>query len=219
MRAVKMLVTGSISVIAVAVLACGGSSQVTTVPSDGGVPDGIAPAGDSAADAPGDLDASDGAACTIDADLETAAPPDASLDEAGASVGTCIGCARANCGSQISTCNKDCTCNNTFNCLFNCLGGIGGTLLLCYTQCGGSLSFTGGGPESGLVLCAARSCAPECAACSLYKGLCPSDAATPLDSSPPADSATDAPNDALADAPADAPVDATGDAPVDATGE
>jgi hypothetical protein len=216
MRAVKMLVTGSIVVVGVAILACGGSSQVTLVPNDAGGPDGVAPVADATTDATPDLDASDAAAvCTIDADLETAAPPDASLDEAGASVGTCIGCARANCGSQISTCNKDCTCNNTFNCLFNCLGGIGGTLLLCYTQCGGSLSFTGGGPESGLVLCAARSCAPECAACSLYKGLCPSDAATPLDSAPPTDSATDAP----VDAPADAPVDATSDAPADATGE
>lgn len=215
MRAVKMLVTGSIAVTAVAILACGGSSQVTLAPTDGGA-DGTAPVSDSAVDAPIDLDAADAAdaavACTIDADLETAAPPDAALDEAGASVGTCIGCARAHCGSQISTCNKDCTCNNTFDCLFNCLGGVGGTLLLCYTQCGGSLSLGSGGPESGLVLCAARSCAAQCAACSLYAGLCPADAATPVDSSAPGDSATDAPNDATSDAPADAPADALNDA-------
>ena len=202
MRAVKMLFTGSVTAIAVAVLACGGSSQVGAGASDSGSPDGTS-ATDSAV--PVDLDAGDAGICTIDADLRTAAPPDAALDEAGASVGSCIGCARANCGSQISSCNGDCTCNNTFNCLFDCLGSIGGTLLLCYTQCGGSLSLNTPGPETGLVLCAARSCAAQCAACSLYKGLCPTDAATPIDS------ATDAPADAPTDAPADAPADATGD--------
>jgi hypothetical protein len=207
MRAVKMLVTGSVAAAAVAILACGGSSQVTPG-QDSGAPDSTAPEDSSiASDAPVDLDASDAAAvCTIDADLATAAPPDAALDEAGASVGTCIGCARSNCGSQITTCNKDCTCNNTFNCLFTCLGGVGGTLLLCYTQCGGSLSLMSGGPESGLVLCAARSCAAECAACSLYAGLCPADAAAPPDSA-----ATDSAADAPSDAPTDSATDATGD--------
>jgi hypothetical protein len=212
MRAVKMLFTGSIAAAAVAILACGGSSQVPSNPTDSGIPDGTAPGDSSLADGPVDLDAGDGATmCTIDADLETKAPPDAALDEAGASVGTCIGCARAHCASEITTCNGDCTCNNTFNCLFDCLGGIGGTLLLCYTQCGGSLSLNSGGPESGLVLCAARSCAAECAACSLYKGLCPSDAATPLDSAA-MDSAVDAPSEASNS-------DAAGDASSDATGE
>ena len=207
MRAVKMLVTGSVAAAAIAILACGGSSQVTPGQGDSGAPDGTAPEDSSvAADAPADLDAGDAGVCTIDADLATAAPPDAALDEAGASVGTCIGCARAHCASQITTCNKDCTCNNIFNCTFECLGGIGGNLLGCYTSCNGPLSLSGGGPESGLVLCAARSCAAECAACSLYAGLCPADAATAADSAT-TDSAADAPSDA----PTDSPADATGD--------
>ncbi len=195
MRAARMFFTGSVSAVAVAILACGGSSQNAPAPgSDSGASDVSSPpsGGDASSTdatvAPDDAGEDSAVMCTPDADLRVAAPPDAALDDAGASVGTCIGCARAHCAPQIATCNSDCTCNNTFNCLFDCLGQIGGTLTGCYVECGGSL--TGGGASSNeiaLAECAFKSCAPACAACSLSADLCP-----PPDASAPDGAAGDA---------------------------
>jgi hypothetical protein len=207
MRAVKMLFTGSLAMVTVAVFACGGSSQSTSGGPDSGTLDGTTPVADSATDSSpgaGDANLDAGAvACTIDADLITLAPPDAALSDA-ASVGTCIGCARAHCSAEIVNCNSDCTCNNVFDCLFSCLGTVGGTLIYCYTgQCGGELPLgntTGDDvPEINLIECAAKSCAAACDACSLYPALCstpdagsPTDATSPTDGETSGDSAADA---------------------------
>jgi hypothetical protein len=138
MRAVKMFATGSLVTVAVAIFACGGSTPDTSGGvTDSGTPDAVVgPVADSSsgADATNGTDANldaGPAVCTIDADLTVLAPPDAALNDSGASVGTCIGCARAHCASEIVNCNADCTCNNVFDCLFNCLGTVGGTLVYC----------------------------------------------------------------------------------------
>ncbi len=175
MRAAKMLFTGSLAAAVVAILACGGSSQEPAgSPGDSGAGDvangpstdsSVPPQTDGATTLDAALDAS--VACTIDADLNTTAPPDAALNTTGASVGTCIGCAKTNCPTQIDSCNQDCTCNNVFSCLFECLGSVGGTLIGCYTgTCGGALPGTGGASadqaEIKLLECAAKACAPAC---------------------------------------------------------
>jgi len=163
MRTAKMFVTGSMAAVIVAIVACGGSSSHA--------PGGASDAGGDALASDAALDAS--AACVIDADLTTAAPPDAALNDAGASVGACFGCAKTTCGMDIASCNTDCACNQVFGCLFNCLGSVGGTLLVCLSECSpeGGLSITNLSPsESGLLVCAAKSCSAECAATGLFGG-------------------------------------------------
>ena len=204
MRAVKMLLTGSVATAAVLILACGGSSQVPPGSTADSGADSTTPTGDSStSDSSLDDGGAEDAMCTFDADLNTADPADAALNDAGASVGACLGCAKTNCEAQVNACNKDCSCNGVFACLFGCLGSVGGSLLVCYETCGGSLSLSNANTaEIGLVECAAKSCATECAACSISKSLCPT---TPTDSGPPADSGeTDGASDATSDAPADA---------------
>lgn len=209
MLSLKRLFTGSVAWVAVTIAACGGSSEAPpgTAIDSGPSGDGTAPAGDSSLADGGSEDASEDA-CVTDADLLTATPTDAALNTSGASVGTCIACAQTHCSKQIDTCNGDCVCANEFTNIFDCLGGVGGSLISCYIQYGGSL---GGGSsadpaETALGECAIKTCAAECALCQLSAKLCP-DAGAP----PPAD--------AGADASADAAVDASGDAAADATGD
>jgi len=190
MRAVKMFFTGSVAAVAVAIVACGGSSDAPPgKTTDAGTADDGSAASEDANDA--------------NVNLFTATPVDAALNDAGASVGTCIACAQTTCEKQVAACNDDVACDSTFACAFNCLGEVGGTLAGCYIQCGGSLSGANVDPvETALGQCALKSCATECAVCSISPKLCatPTDAGTPVtDASSDLDSPADGSSDATAE--------------------
>jgi len=210
MRSLRKFVTGSAASVVVAIAACGGSSEAPPAIDSGVSGDGAAGGDSSLADGgPASEDASDDV-CVTDANLLTATPADAALNDSGASVGTCIACAQTHCSTQIDTCNGDCVCANEFTNIFDCLSGVGGSLLTCYIQFGGSLgSGSNADPaETALGECAIKTCAAECALCQLSAKLCPvADAGTP----PAPDAGVDASSDAGEDASADAATDATAD--------
>jgi hypothetical protein len=207
MRAVKRFFAGSLSAVAVVIVACGGSSEGPPGANDSGVNGDGATLNDSSlgdGSAAGD---DGGDACVpTDASLSQATPADAALNEAGASVGTCIACAQASCLKEINDCSADCACENVFTDVFDCLSGVGNTLLSCFLQFSGSVGGSNTNPaELALAQCAVKTCTSACALCSLSAQLCPT---------PPADAGTDASDDAAAtgDAAAtDAATDATGD--------
>jgi hypothetical protein len=211
MRARKLFVTGSMAVAMAALAGCGSTTETPGGNVDSGtVTDGTAPTGDSSfADATsdsGDAGVTDG--CVFgDASILTSNPADAALNDSGASVGTCLSCVQTSCKGAANACDEDACCESTFDCLFNCLGGVGGSLINCYTFCGGSLNTSNAdAPELLLAQCAFKSCPTECAACSIPK-LCPTDAGP----TPPADSGSDASEDASTDASDSGAGDAAGD--------
>lgn len=160
-----------------------GTPDATIQPQDSGTPDVNAQtvADSSVADGAGDPDADDAAVCRPDASLVTVAPVDAALDDAGASVGTCLGCLKTSCGSQVSACNEDCACNGIFDCVFECLASVGASFEVCYLECGGSPTGGGNTLETALGTCTLGSCATECAQCSVSPAHCATDAGTPVD--------------------------------------
>jgi hypothetical protein len=163
MRKVQLLV-GSVFVAGL-IAACGSTSSNNPPGSqDGGGTDSGGPT-------PG-VDASDGAStadagqdsapsCVIgDADISTLSPPDASLNDAGGSVGACIACAKTSCTADVLACNTDCECNTALVCIFECIGGVGNTILTCAEQCGGIANVDGA--EESLLGCAEQKCKAEC---------------------------------------------------------
>jgi hypothetical protein len=148
------------------VVACGSTTSNNPPGSgaDGGGSDsGGANNGGDASDASSTADSGQDSApsCVIgDADISTLSPPDASLNDAGASVGACIGCAKTNCSTDVAACNTDCECNTALVCIFECIGGVGNTLLTCAEQCGGLANVDGA--EETLLGCAEKSCKAEC---------------------------------------------------------
>lgn len=163
MRKVQLLFA-SVFVGAV-VVACGSTSSNN--PPGGGVDGGGDTGGGSngtdASDgsSPGDSGQDSAPACVIgDADISTLSPPDASLNDAGASVGACLGCAKASCATDVSACNTDCQCNTALVCIFQCISGVGNTLLTCAEQCGGIANVNAA--EEALLGCAEKSCKAEC---------------------------------------------------------
>jgi len=115
---------GWVVAVGAAVAGCGSSSNPAG-PADASV-------GDSAIE---DTGAGGSNVCVEDADLTTATPQDAALDDAGASVGRCITCARVSCAAEVAACNADCECNVEYTCLFNCLSSVGGGLVTCAAEC------------------------------------------------------------------------------------
>jgi hypothetical protein len=165
MRKVHFLV-GSVFVAGL-VAACGSTSSNNPPGNqDGGGADsgGTTPGMDSGGDSTSPVDAGQdtAVACVIgDADITTLSPPDASLSDAGGSVGACIGCAKTSCTADVAACNTDCECNTALVCIFECIGGVGNTILTCAEGCGGSLSSLSG-PEGALLECADSKCKVEC---------------------------------------------------------
>ena len=161
-------------------IACGGTSTSDNPPGgDAGVDsstgnENTTDASDSSSSSPDDAGSDTGSedACVpVDADLLTLAPADAAINDAGATVGTCLACAQTKCESQLTTCNGDCSCTVGFVCFSNCIGGVGNSLLDCAGQCFGSLAAVEGNTaELGVVSCAAKSCASECGTSGLGGG-------------------------------------------------
>lgn len=105
----------------------------------------------------------DTAIACVDADLNTINPGDAAIGDGGASVGTCLQCARSSCPSQISACNADCACKDAV------VGFAGCVQTMPVTTCGAALTGTSLGQD--LALCLIGSCRPACG-----QGTIPSDA-------------------------------------------
>ncbi len=161
---------------AVIAIACGGTATSENPPGSGVDAGNDATSNNNVVDSGDDSAVSseagdDAAACVIDADILKLAPPDAAIDDAGASVGACLACAQTTCTSQLDTCNADCTCNQGFTCFANCIGGIGNSLLSCAGSCFGSLAALEANPtELGVVTCAGQSCGTQCGASGLLGG-------------------------------------------------
>jgi hypothetical protein len=159
---------GAIVLVGTVVLACGSTTSNNAPGADAGGNDATTPNEDSGGNVGVDggedgatLD--DGGQCVPgDADISTLNPVDASLNDAGASVGTCVGCAKTKCATGVSACNADCTCNNSLSCTFNCIGGVGNSLLSCAGQCGISSLAALDPAEKALLLCAFQQCKAEC---------------------------------------------------------
>jgi hypothetical protein len=114
-----------------------GDDSVANAPMDSGAPDQTT-ADTSSPDtgveaAPADADA--GPACTTDADLTMLTLPDASLDDAGDTIASCIGCIMQNCATQVAACNSDCVCNVAVQKFIQCVAaGTDGGALACGTK-------------------------------------------------------------------------------------
>jgi hypothetical protein len=159
-------------------IACGGTATSDNPPGGGNDagPDATnnnnPPIGSDGGDASMPSGDDDSGACVIDADILTLAPPDAAIDDAGASVGECLACAQTTCSSQLSACNADCSCNSGFTCFANCIGGIGNTLLTCVGSCfpGGISALESNPTELGVISCAGQSCTAQCGTASILGG-------------------------------------------------
>jgi hypothetical protein len=126
----------------------GGTSDVTTTPTDTGAIEEPAPSNDAAT-------------CDLSADFTTQIP-DASIGDSGSTTGECLACTKKNCGDDINNCNADCPCQ-----------GLAGNALECYlqhqdnpTQCAAQfagVNSTTQGIGLGLLTCVNSNCKAECA--------------------------------------------------------
>ncbi len=138
---------------------CGGSS------SDSGTDGG----GDATTDGKGDTgngpidgaSGDDAATACVDADLANLSVADASLGDAGGSVGLCVSCSKAACGSFITQCNADCDCRDAAVQFYECVGK-GGQLLACGFSAFGGLSGKSAQVGQNLGLCIYAGCKDEC---------------------------------------------------------
>jgi hypothetical protein len=97
----------------------------------------------------------------IDADLATLTPDDAALNDAGASVGTCVTCTRANCNTFLTQCNADCDCKEAVVAFYGCVAK-GGGLQSCGLKHLGGLGGNAAAIGQNLGLCVASSCRQQC---------------------------------------------------------
>ena len=159
---VTLAVTG-LSVTGIVASGCG--SDATTTPADAGNDIAVQDVtvldtskADAGVDAPIDAPPE---ACAVDADLATASFPDAAIG-GDASVGTCITCARTNCGSQIMSCDMDCSCKTTLGTFFGCVGGG-----MTPQKCAGPVLQNQAAQSLGL--CVYSSCQNECGLAGMFK--------------------------------------------------
>ncbi len=182
--------------------ACGGTSVDGPAKADSGgaaqdapIDTMLPPAPDTGADATQD-DA--GSMCSTDADITTAALPDASLGDGASSIGRCAACVQTTCKTELSACNDNCDCKGALVDFFTCYSG-GSPILTC----GASLIGLSGdartlGQKIGLCIDPAfiglpgDGCKVECAVSSFFGDAGKDSAST--------DSATDSP---VSDAPND----------------
>ena len=165
-----LLGASALFISGIAASGCGGDSA-TPAPVDAGqettLQDTAPPPQDTSTPDVGPADA-----CVIDADLTQINPPDAGL-EGGTSVGLCLGCIKSACGSQLSDCNKDCSCNTLIVGAFQCYEA-GGSLTTC------AAGIVNADPTAqALGQCILLSCRQDCA---------------PAQDSGPKDGAGDAPD-------------------------
>jgi hypothetical protein len=155
MRASQWFLGGATAVtIASAIAAgCGGSTN-SNPPQDSGVADATgdvaheaAPAEAAAETGP---DAPPEAACVPDADITKLNPPDAALNDSGATDLGCYTCIKTNCGTQLSACNADCACNTAVEGFLACVGAGGSPI-----SCGSGLISSGNAATIALGGCLA----------------------------------------------------------------
>ncbi|HEY1697148.1 MAG TPA: hypothetical protein VGG39_33540 [Polyangiaceae bacterium] len=143
---------------------CGGSTSNGGGAKDSGTPDVTAQDSskpetgpEAAAEASKDAPAESAPTCTIDADITDLNIPDAEIGDSSASTDGCYTCIKTTCGSELSSCNTDCTCNGEVAGLLSCIG-TGGAI----TTCGAGLLAGGANDPAGLalLLCVAGSAFP-----------------------------------------------------------
>jgi len=201
MRNVRLrFLVGGIGAVVIAIVACGGSSDNgpgTTATADSGpdtnanVPDSNTP--DTNVPDTNVPDTTPPPVVCVDASLTALSVPDASLDDAGATTGTCLACANTSCTSDITACQGDCACLDALVCVYqNCGTELGNTTSLAECAASAScISLSGGAagiPTAllSLATCIQKSCGPQCGT-----------PATPDSGTP--DGESDAPHDAPTD--------------------
>jgi hypothetical protein len=163
MRNWHWLVGVSVVTAAAGFAACGGSSDDGNGGTDAGTDVGTKDSGpadtgpaDTGPAPPGDASVP----CVFpDAALGTLDIPDAAIDDAGASIGKCIACSRAKCGTETTTCETDCVCTNAITGLYECLGSGSG-----FTSCVPPLIpvFQSSASTQALGTCVLGGCQKEC---------------------------------------------------------
>jgi hypothetical protein len=137
-----------------------------------------------------------------DADLTMLMLPDASLDDAGDTISTCIQCILTNCPTQVAACNSDCVCNVAVQKFIQCVAdGTDGGALTCGTKLALSSDSNGltlgecvAGPKFGGT---GPGCLDQCGQSALAKGD-GGDSAAPEGGE---DATTDSAGEASTDAP------------------
>jgi hypothetical protein len=133
---------------------CGGSSDEATDA-------GSEAAADVVKDVAPDKGVIDSGASCIDADLTTLNPDDAALNDAGASIGTCVSCSRASCGSLLAQCNADCDCKEAVIAFYDCVAK-GGGLQVCGIKNLGNLGGNAAAIGQNLGFCVLGACREQC---------------------------------------------------------
>ncbi len=135
-------------------VACGGSD--TTEGTDAAV-DATT---DTKSDTTADTGAVDAAETCVDASLFTTPFKDAALDDANASVGTCVSCTKTSCGQEATACDGECECRNALIGFYECQGN-GTSFQACAVQ---HLNIAGAGQQvaTTLATCVVSKCAKPC---------------------------------------------------------
>ena len=134
---------------------CGGSSQEATDAGSEAAVDAVVQ------DVAADKGVVDSGPTCVDADLTTFSPADAALNDAGASIGTCVSCSRANCNNFLVQCNADCDCKEAVVSFYECVSKGGGLQVCGYKNLlnlGGTAATIG----QGLGLCVISACRQQC---------------------------------------------------------
>jgi hypothetical protein len=134
-----------------------------------------------------------------DANLTMLTLPDASLDDAGDTVTSCIACIKSNCTNEVAACNSDCACNVGVQKFIQCVAAGTGAVV-----CGTVLATAGNANATALGDCVAApfvggagpGCLGPCGAGYLLTGDSGSDATAP-------DGGSDATPDSAGDAASD----------------
>jgi len=156
------------TITGVIAVGCGGSSTGGVGPAETGAADVTVEQGASDVQAEAALDAG-GDGCDVDGDLYTYHYPDASIGDGGATTATCLVCLKADCTTEVATCDGDCACRGDIIAFITCLStgvtptgclamgaGQANTLAVllgvcletsCQAQCGAAGVFGEGGPQ------------------------------------------------------------------------
>jgi hypothetical protein len=158
MRASQWLLGGATAAAIVATIAsgCGGSSSGGGgSPQDASTDATYDAAVEAAKEAAAETGPEAAPVCVPDADITHLTIPDASLGDSGASTDGCYSCIQTSCGSQLASCNTDCTCNSAVQGFLECVAS-GTSPVTCAT------SHLAGGGTVGLPLiaCVAGSAFP-----------------------------------------------------------
>jgi hypothetical protein len=154
MLAATALMTGALGAVGIG---CSGSADDVGAENDAGQQD--ATQDQTSLDVASESTPEASTPCPLDADLLHFQPPDADINDTGATVGTCVTCIRSRrgCVTIAQGCNSDCACKEAIVAFAECVGTGRGLL-----QCGETAAQTGGTSAEQLAACVLQKCATEC---------------------------------------------------------